>query len=75
MSNLGSIWNNEEFFKRREHLLKNKPKCPACGKKLNVNIYIQLTQLTGFVLPTILAGIKKCNMNDVVKATKASKKK
>ena len=43
MSNLGPYGTTEEFFKRREHLLKNKPKCPACGKKLNVNIYIQLT--------------------------------
>lgn len=39
---LGPYGTTEEFFKRRDYLLKNKPKCPTCGKKVSVGIYIQL---------------------------------
>lgn len=42
MSTLGPYGTTEEFLERRYFLLKNKPPCPTCGKKDNVNIYIQL---------------------------------
>lgn len=42
-TNLGPYGTTEEFFKRREHLLKNKPACPNCKKKDGVNIFIQLS--------------------------------
>lgn len=43
--NLGPYGTTEEFFKRREHLLKNKPKCPTCNSNENVNIYIQISPI------------------------------
>lgn len=34
MSNLGPYGTTEEFFKRREHLLKNKPKMSCVWKEI-----------------------------------------